>query len=89
MQLLCCLEGIRAGLDVYARYCVLLDDNSLLLWWNTDQLKQLCNSWEACLYDMAASNFKQADSDKKSYFNQVYSHIYSVNGRLFEIMGLS
>lgn len=70
MQLLCGLEGMKAGLDVYGKVCTTADDTPTF-WWSVDQLKQLCSCWEQCLYDLTASRFGQAESHKKIHFNEV------------------
>ena len=69
--MLCNLEGMKAGLDLYARLCVIADSGPPSFWWSVEQLKQLCSSWEWCLYDLTASRFGHAESHKKTYFNEV------------------
>lgn len=69
--MLCCAEGVRAGLEVYARLAVDLGENFSYPWWNAEQLKQFCSSWEKCLYDITASNFGDVESQKNCYFNKV------------------
>ena len=61
---------MKAGLDVYGKVCTMADDTPTF-WWSVDQLKQLCSCWEQCLYDLTASRFGQAESHKKTYFNEV------------------
>ena len=70
-QMLCCAEGIRAGLELYARLIVDLGENFTYPWWTAEQLKQFCTSWEKSLYDITASSFGAVESQKKFYFNKV------------------
>lgn len=86
LQLSYCLEGIKAGLDVYARLCVLSSEEATpSFWWSSDQLKQLCSSWELCLHDLTASSFGEAETHKNAKFNEVlllylvYKNYYSIN----------
>ncbi len=69
--MLCCAEGIRAGLEVYARMTVDLGEHFSYSWWNSEQFKLFCTSWEKCFYDVTATNFGAVESQKKLYFNKV------------------
>lgn len=62
MQLVNHLEGIRCGLDVFARLANTFREESVSLIWTQDQLKDLCKTWEFAA--KVASNFSHDNSDQ-------------------------
>jgi len=73
--MLCCTEGIRVGLEVYAWLLVdVWDSSPPQAWWTPEHLRQFCASWEKCLYDVTATNFGAVESQKDHYFNRVWEN---------------
>lgn len=58
-DLLCDVEGVRFGLEAYAK-TVSSVRGCCTAWWNFEQLSVFCYCWESCLVILSASDFEKS-----------------------------